>query len=203
MAISGHLRRTSGSCGCGVFVPGKMLGFDVNHVCGHLMTMVGRAGVHILLVALAGGVSAARSEVVEVRFGAPEHAKTRHLVSGVVAGIGGYGNSFGVPTVGGSVNFHTRYDGNILVNAMAVGLARAMELVEDFEEVTGSSDLNIPPHIGDYMQRSEKLAELAYFFAKPEGRKEFDRIASMPANSPAPRRRRRARCGSPPAIPAR
>src|SRR5215204_236774 len=56
-------------------------------------------------------------------FGDPAHPKTRHLVSGVVAGIGGYGNSFGVPTVGGSVRFHTRYDGNILVNAMAVGLA--------------------------------------------------------------------------------
>ena len=57
-------------------------------------------------------------------FGAPEHPKTRHLVSGVVAGVGGYGNSFGVPTVGGQVRFHTRYDGNYLVNAMAVGLAR-------------------------------------------------------------------------------
>src|SRR5207237_2185185 len=56
-------------------------------------------------------------------FGAPMHPKTRHLVSGVVAGIGGYGNSFGVPTVGGSVRFHTRYDGNCLVNAMAVGIA--------------------------------------------------------------------------------
>src|SRR6195952_5578499 len=56
-------------------------------------------------------------------FGAPEHPKTRHLVSGVVAGVGGYGNSFGVPTVGGQVRFHTRYDGNNLVNAMAVGLA--------------------------------------------------------------------------------
>ena len=58
-------------------------------------------------------------------FGAPSHPKTRHLVAGVVAGIGGYGNSFGVPTVGGSVRFHTRYDGNCLVNAMAVGLAAA------------------------------------------------------------------------------
>jgi len=58
-------------------------------------------------------------------FGDPSHPKTRHLVSGVVAGIGGYGNSFGVPTVGGSVRFHSRYDGNNLVNAMAVGLARA------------------------------------------------------------------------------
>src|SRR3954451_6682929 len=57
-------------------------------------------------------------------FGAPEHAKTRHLVSGVVAGIGGYGNSFGVPTVAGSVRFHARYDGNCLVNAMAVGIAK-------------------------------------------------------------------------------
>ena len=63
-----------------------------------------------------------------LRFGSPEHAKTRHLVSGVVAGIGGYGNSFGVPTVGGSVNFHTRYDGNILVNAMAVGIAKTDEI---------------------------------------------------------------------------
>jgi phosphoribosylformylglycinamidine synthase II len=59
-----------------------------------------------------------------LRFGAPDHPKTRHLVSGVVAGIGGYGNSFGVPTVGGEVNFHPRYNGNILVNAMAIGLAR-------------------------------------------------------------------------------
>src|SRR5919106_1674996 len=58
-----------------------------------------------------------------LRFGAPSHPRTRHLVSGVVAGIGGYGNSFGVPTVGGEVNFHPRYNGNILVNAMAVGLA--------------------------------------------------------------------------------
>ncbi len=63
-----------------------------------------------------------------LRFGAPDHPKTRHLVAGVVAGIGGYGNSFGVPTVGGSVGFDPRYDGNILVNAMAVGVARADRL---------------------------------------------------------------------------
>jgi phosphoribosylformylglycinamidine synthase II len=60
-----------------------------------------------------------------LRFGRPGHPKTRHLVAGVVAGIGGYGNSFGVPTVGGSTEFDSGYDGNILVNAMAVGLARA------------------------------------------------------------------------------
>jgi phosphoribosylformylglycinamidine synthase len=56
-------------------------------------------------------------------FGAPKSPKTRSLVAGVVAGIGGYGNSFGVPTVGGEVRFDRRYDGNCLVNAMAVGLA--------------------------------------------------------------------------------
>src|SRR6201997_5471782 len=61
-------------------------------------------------------------------FGDPGHPKTRHLVSGVVAGIGGYGNSFGVPTVGGSVRFHARYDGNCLVNAMAVGIAEANKI---------------------------------------------------------------------------
>jgi phosphoribosylformylglycinamidine synthase II len=60
-----------------------------------------------------------------LRFGQPSHPKTRHLVAGVVAGIGGYGNSFGVPTVGGSTAFDASYDGNILVNAMAVGLARS------------------------------------------------------------------------------
>ncbi len=60
-----------------------------------------------------------------LRFGEPGHPKTRHLVSGVVSGIGGYGNCMGVPTVGGEVNFHRSYNGNILVNAMCVGLARA------------------------------------------------------------------------------
>jgi phosphoribosylformylglycinamidine synthase len=59
-----------------------------------------------------------------LRFGAPDHPKTRHLVAGVVAGVGGYGNSFGVPTVGGEVNFDPRYNGNCLVNAFAAGLAK-------------------------------------------------------------------------------
>jgi phosphoribosylformylglycinamidine synthase len=59
-----------------------------------------------------------------LRFGAPEHPRTRHLVSGVVRGIGGYGNCVGVPTVGGETNFDAAYNNNILVNAMCVGLAR-------------------------------------------------------------------------------
>jgi len=60
-----------------------------------------------------------------LRFGSPDHPKTRHLIGGVVAGIGGYGNCVGVPTVGGECQFHPAYNGNILVNAMCVGLARA------------------------------------------------------------------------------
>ena len=58
-----------------------------------------------------------------LRFGDPDHAKTRHLVAGVVAGIGSYGNCIGVPTVGGECTFHESYNGNIVVNAMTVGLA--------------------------------------------------------------------------------
>ncbi len=58
-----------------------------------------------------------------LRFGDPSHPKMRSLVSGVVAGIAGYGNCVGVPTVGGETNFHKSYNGNILVNAMTVGLA--------------------------------------------------------------------------------
>ncbi len=60
-----------------------------------------------------------------LRFGAPDHPKTRHLVAGVVAGIGGYGNAFGVPTIGGEVNFDPGYNGNNLVNAFAAGIASA------------------------------------------------------------------------------
>ncbi|WP_436399461.1 phosphoribosylformylglycinamidine synthase subunit PurL [Roseobacter sp. S98] len=58
-------------------------------------------------------------------FGEPSHPKTRQLVNGVVEGIGGYGNCFGVPTVGGEVRFDPAYNGNCLVNAFAAGLADA------------------------------------------------------------------------------
>ncbi len=63
-----------------------------------------------------------------LRFGSTGHPKTRHLLAGVVHGIGGYGNCVGVPTVGGEVNFHSAYDGNILVNAMTVGVADAEKI---------------------------------------------------------------------------
>src|SRR6201747_1085095 len=58
-----------------------------------------------------------------LRFGRPDHPKMRHLIAGVVHGIGGVANCVGVPTVGGETNFHRAYDGNILVNAMTVGVA--------------------------------------------------------------------------------
>src|SRR5215467_9437194 len=60
-----------------------------------------------------------------LRFGRPDHPRTAELLRGVVAGIGGYGNSIGVPTVGGEVQFDASYDGNILVNAFTCGVARA------------------------------------------------------------------------------
>jgi phosphoribosylformylglycinamidine synthase subunit PurL len=59
-----------------------------------------------------------------LRFGRPENPRTKRIVDGVVRGIGGYGNCVGVPTVGGEINFHPSYDGNPLVNAMTVGIAR-------------------------------------------------------------------------------
>src|SRR3982074_2856719 len=81
-------------------------------------------------------------------FGAPPHPKTRHLVAGGVAGIGGYGNSFGVPTVGGSVRFHTRYDGNCLVNAMAVGIAETDKIFYAAASGVGMPIVSLGPQPG-------------------------------------------------------
>ena len=59
-----------------------------------------------------------------IHFGAPNHPKTKNLLNGVVSGIGGYGNCIGIPTVAGETKFDETYNENILVNAMAVGLAQ-------------------------------------------------------------------------------
>jgi phosphoribosylformylglycinamidine synthase II len=59
-----------------------------------------------------------------LRFGRPDNPRTPELLRGVVAGVGGYGNCIGVPTVGGELQFDARYDGNILVNAFTCGVAR-------------------------------------------------------------------------------
>jgi phosphoribosylformylglycinamidine synthase len=73
-----------------------------------------------------------------LRFGRPDHPKTPHLLKGVVAGIGGYGNCIGVPTVGGEVQFDESYDGNILVNAFTVGVAKSKDLFFGVAEGVGN-----------------------------------------------------------------
>ena len=73
-----------------------------------------------------------------LRFGNPLHAKTKHLLSGVVSGIGGYGNCMGVPTIGGECTFDEGYNGNILVNAMTVGIVKKIKYFmqkQDHQEV--------------------------------------------------------------------
>lgn len=72
-----------------------------------------------------------------LRFGEPNQPRTRHLVAGVVSGVGGYGNAFGVPTVGGEVNFDKSYNGNILVNAFAAGIAKTNSLFYSKAEGVG------------------------------------------------------------------
>src|SRR5690606_36670989 len=76
-------------------------------------------------------------------FGEPAHSKTAHLVKGVVEGIGGYGNAFGVPTVGGEVRFHRSYNGNCLVNAFAAGLAYADRIFYSASACVGMSVVNL------------------------------------------------------------
>jgi len=74
-----------------------------------------------------------------LRFGDPHAPRMKHLIKGVVAGIGGYGNCVGVPTVGGETNFHPAYNGNIIVNAMTVGVARADKIFYSAAAGVGNS----------------------------------------------------------------
>lgn len=74
-----------------------------------------------------------------IRFGDPKHPKTKHLFTGVVAGIAGYGNCFGVPTVGGETEFHPAYNNNNLVNAMAVGVAKADKIFTSEAQGVGNA----------------------------------------------------------------
>ncbi len=73
-----------------------------------------------------------------LRFGSPDHEKTKYLLAGVVAGIGGYGNCIGVPTLGGETGFDAGYNGNILVNAMTVGIADAERIFYSAAAGTGN-----------------------------------------------------------------
>jgi len=73
-----------------------------------------------------------------LRFGSFDHPRTRHLLSGVVAGIGGYGNSIGVPTVGGEIFFDESYNANILVNAFTLGIAEKRRIFKGRAEGAGN-----------------------------------------------------------------
>jgi phosphoribosylformylglycinamidine synthase II len=83
-----------------------------------------------------------------LRFGRPEHPRTPYLIGGVVAGIGGYGNSFGVPTVAGDVQFDPSYDGNILVNAFCLGLAPADRIFKGTASGVGNPVLYVGAKTG-------------------------------------------------------
>ena len=83
-----------------------------------------------------------------LRFGRPDHPKTKHLVDGVVAGIAGYGNCIGVPTVAGEVGFHPCYDGNILVNAMALGVLRGDQIFRGVAAGPGNPVLYVGARTG-------------------------------------------------------
>ena len=73
-----------------------------------------------------------------IRFGSPNHEKTKYLLNGVVSGIGGYGNCIGVPTVGGETEFDECYNGNILVNAMNIGVAKKNKVFYSIASVVGN-----------------------------------------------------------------
>src|SRR5580700_2787466 len=83
-----------------------------------------------------------------LRFGRPDHPRTPELLRGVVAGIGGYGNCIGVPTVGGELQFDARYDGNILVNAFTCGVARTDRIFYGRASGLGNSILYIGARTG-------------------------------------------------------
>jgi phosphoribosylformylglycinamidine synthase subunit PurL len=83
-----------------------------------------------------------------LRFGRPDHPRTQELLRGVVAGIGGYGNCIGVPTVGGELQFDERYDGNILVNAFTCGVARTDRIFYGKASGIGNSILYIGAKTG-------------------------------------------------------
>jgi phosphoribosylformylglycinamidine synthase len=83
-----------------------------------------------------------------LRFGRPDHPRTPELLRGVVAGIGGYGNCIGVPTVGGEVQFDPSYDGNILVNAFTVGVAKTDDLFFGVARGVGNSIMYVGARTG-------------------------------------------------------
>ncbi len=83
-----------------------------------------------------------------LRFGSPKHPRTHYLINGVVAGIGNYGNCFGVPNIAGDVHFDSSYDGNILVNAFCLGLAPADRIFRGYAAGVGNPILYVGAKTG-------------------------------------------------------
>src|ERR671913_535160 len=77
--------------------------------------------------------------MTSLRFGSRDGAGTRRIVEGVVAGIAGYGNSIGIPTIGGEIAFEPSYAGNPLVNVFCLGIARASDLIKGIASGVGNA----------------------------------------------------------------
>ncbi len=106
-----------------------------------------------------------------LKFGAFEHPRTRYLLGGVVGGIGGYGNCVGVPTVGGEVMFDAAYNGNILVNAFCLGLARRSELQSARARGPGNSVMYVGSATGRDGIHGASLLASAEFDASSEAKR--------------------------------
>ena len=105
-----------------------------------------------------------------IHFGSPEHHKTKNLIDGVVSGIGGYGNCMGIPTVGGEVKFNSSYNENILVNAMAVGLAKKNKIFYSKAEGLDKSVIYVGSKTGRDGIHGASMAS-AEFDSNAEGKK--------------------------------
>ncbi len=97
-----------------------------------------------------------------LRFGRPEHPKTRKLLNGVVAGIAGYGNAIGVPVVGGDVAFDATYDGNILVNVLALGIVETDRIFLGRAEGVGNPILYVGARTGRDGIRGATMASASF-----------------------------------------
>jgi phosphoribosylformylglycinamidine synthase II len=106
-----------------------------------------------------------------LKFGSFDHPRTRYLVGGVVGGIGGYGNCVGVPTVAGEVMFDARYNGNILVNAFSLGLARAGQLWSAKARGAGNPVLYVGSATGRDGIHGASLLASAEFDAESESKR--------------------------------
>ena len=106
-----------------------------------------------------------------LKFGAFDHPRTRYLLGGVVGGIGGYGNCVGVPTVGGEVMFDAAYDGNILVNAFCLGLARRERLAERARQGPGNPVMYVGSATGRDGIHGASLLASAEFDASSEAKR--------------------------------